>query len=152
MSEEDVRTWSMAYSLSIDVYVCAERYLMKDFKACIATYLINHFEAVGLEAANPSVLESCRTLHAGLSLMDPLLKKVFARVGFLQARMWKKFPEFTSCFFAENPELAMLIMKEMAERREEDERGDLPAMERANQVFHPNGEFVHPRRRQVYEY
>src|SRR5277367_5497186 len=36
MSREDLHTWSLAYSLSVDVYVCAERYLMNDFKNCIA--------------------------------------------------------------------------------------------------------------------
>jgi len=41
MSQEDLRTWSLAYSLSIDVYVCAERYLMQDFKQCIAAFIIN---------------------------------------------------------------------------------------------------------------
>jgi hypothetical protein len=61
--------------------------------------------------------------------MDPLLKKVFARVGFLQARMWKNHQEETQSFFAENPELAFLIMKEMVERREQDISEDLPASE-----------------------
>lgn len=59
--------------------------------------------------------------------MDPLLKKVFARVGFLQARMWKNHQEETQSFFSENPELAFLIMKEMVERREQDITNDLPA-------------------------
>jgi hypothetical protein len=59
--------------------------------------------------------------------MDPLLKKVFARVGFLQARMWKNYQEETQSFFAENPDLAFLIMKEMVERRELDIEDDLPA-------------------------
>jgi hypothetical protein len=62
--------------------------------------------------------------------MDPLLKKVFARVGFLQARLFKNFQEETQAFFSENPELAFLIMKEMVERREEDIKDDLPSMER----------------------
>ncbi|TAQ90460.1 hypothetical protein B7494_g1182 [Chlorociboria aeruginascens] len=131
MSIEDLRTWCLAYSLSVDVYVCAERYLMQDFKSCISACIINNFEIAGLDAAQPSVLASCKTLLAGVSTMDPLLKKVFARVGFLQARLWKKFPEETSAFFMENPELATLIMKEMAERREEEKKDDLPAMERA---------------------
>jgi hypothetical protein len=59
--------------------------------------------------------------------MDPLLKKVFARVGFLQARMWKNHQEETQNFFSENPDLAFLIMKEMVERREQDISDDLPA-------------------------
>jgi hypothetical protein len=82
--------------------------------------------------------------------MDPLLKKVFARVGFLQARMWKNFQEETQSFFAENPELAFLIMKEMVERREQDTSEELPAMERPPPLFPmPEEIFVHqgPRRR-----
>lgn len=43
MSQEDIRTWSLAYSLSIDVYVCAERYLMQDFKAAIASFVVNRY-------------------------------------------------------------------------------------------------------------
>lgn len=132
MSPEDLHTWALTYSLSVEVYVCAERYLMRDFMRCIAAFIINNFEVAGLDAAQPSVLTSCKTLYNGVSSLDPLLKKVFARVGFLQARLWKRFPEETSQFFMENPELAPLIMKEMVERREEDVNagGDLPAMER----------------------
>src|SRR4051812_15604080 len=122
--------WSLAYALSVDVYVCAERYLMNDFKDCIAAYIINNFEVAGLEAALPTVLQSCKKLFLGLSPLDPLLKKVFARVGFLQARLWKNYPEETSEFFAENPGLAVLLMKEMMERKEQDVKDDLPAMER----------------------
>lgn len=127
MSQEDLRTWSQAYILSIDVYVCAERYLMKDFKETISAFIINNFEIAGQDAALPSVLESCRTLLDGVSPMDPLLKKIFARVGFLQARLWKIFPEETSKFFTEDAQLTTMIMKEMAERREEDMAADLPA-------------------------
>lgn len=130
MSVEDLRAWSMAYTLSIEVYVCADRYLMQDFKDGISAWVVNNFEIAGLDAAQPAVLASCRTLQKGVSSTDPLLKKVFARVGFLQARLWKKYPEETSAFFMENPELATLIMKEMIERREEDTQDDLPAMER----------------------
>lgn len=43
MSREDLRTWSLAYTLSIDVYVCAERYCLQDFKACIAAFIINRY-------------------------------------------------------------------------------------------------------------
>ncbi|TVY86400.1 hypothetical protein LAWI1_G007780 [Lachnellula willkommii] len=130
MSPEDLRTWSYAYSLSIDVYVCANRYLMQDFKAAISAFIINNFEIAGLDAAQPSVLQSCKTLHDGVSLMDPLLRKVFARVGFLQARLWKNFREEISVFYEENPKLVAIIMKEMIERREEDVKDDLPAMDR----------------------
>ncbi|KAI9640798.1 hypothetical protein NHQ30_010638, partial [Ciborinia camelliae] len=130
MSQEDLRTWSIAYSISIDVYVCAQRYLMQDFKNCVAAFIVNNFEVAGLDAALPSVLRSCKTLYDGVSSIDPLLKKVFARVGFLQARLWKAYPEETSNFFMDNPELSTLILKEMAERREEDSKDDLPAMDR----------------------
>jgi hypothetical protein len=41
MSPEDLRTWSLAYTLSIDVYVCADRYLMQDFKDCISAFIVN---------------------------------------------------------------------------------------------------------------
>jgi hypothetical protein len=136
MSREDLRTWSAAYTLSIEVYVCADRYLMQDLKACIAAFIINRyvtsrdftprsltsysFEVAGLEAALPEVLRSCKTLYNGVSSMDPLL----------QARLFKNFQEETQAFFSENPELAFLIMKEMVERREEDIKDDLPSMER----------------------
>ncbi len=87
----------------------------------------NSFEVAGLDASIPAVLRSCKTLQQGVSSVDPLLKKVFARVGFLQARMWKNHQEETQAFFAENPDLAFLIMKEMVERREQDLSDDLPA-------------------------
>jgi hypothetical protein len=130
MSQEDLRTWAMAYTLSVDVYVCANRFLMPDFKQCISNCIVNNFEIAGLDAALPAVLQSCKTLHAGLSPTDPLLKKIFARVGFLQARLWKNYGEETDAFFKENPELSTIIMREMTERREEDSRDDLPPMER----------------------
>ena len=120
----------MAYSLSINVYVCAERYLMNDFKTCIASYIVNQFEIAGVDAAQPGVLASCKTLYDGVSSHDPLLKKIFARVGFLQPRLHKKFFEETYEFLKENPELAQLMMKETMERVEEDAKNDLPAMDR----------------------
>jgi hypothetical protein len=43
MSNEDLRTWSLTYSLSIEVYVCAERYILQDFKSCIAAFVINRY-------------------------------------------------------------------------------------------------------------
>jgi hypothetical protein len=146
MSQEDLHTWSLAYTLSIDVYVCADRYLMQDFKRCISAFIVNSFEVAGLYASIPAVLKSCKTLQQGVSPMDPLLKKVFARVGFLQARMWKNYQEETQSFFAENPDLAFLIMKEMVERRELDIEDDLPAMERPPPLFSlgPEEIFVHP--------
>jgi len=91
---------------------------------------LNSFEIAGLDAAVPTILHSCRTLYNGVSSLDPLLKKVFARVGFLSARLAKKYQEETSAFYSENPEITFLIMKEMTERREEDRQDDLPPMHR----------------------
>jgi hypothetical protein len=84
--------------------------------------------------------------------LDPLLKKVFARVGFLQARLWKDFPEETQSFFMENPELALLIMKEMVERREQDKSDNLPPMERAIPLtpFGPEEVIIQPGPRRRY--
>lgn len=48
---------------------------------------------------------------------------MFARVGFLQARLDKDFPAETAEFFQENPDLALLIMREMVERTEEERLG-----------------------------
>jgi hypothetical protein len=96
---------------------------------------LSSFEVAGVEAAVPAVLQSCKVLYNGVSAVDPLLKKVFARVGFLQARLWKNFPEETQGFFMENPELALLIMKEMAERREQDKFDSLPPMDRPVPIF-----------------
>jgi hypothetical protein len=49
MSQEDLHTWSLAYTLSIDVYVCADRYLMQDFKRCISAFIVNRFVVVLLQ-------------------------------------------------------------------------------------------------------
>lgn len=43
MSAEDIRTWSLAYELSIEVYVCAEKYLLQDFKTAISAFVINRY-------------------------------------------------------------------------------------------------------------
>jgi len=131
MSDEDLRTWVMTYELSVDVYICAERFLMMDFKSCIQHCIIDEFETAGIQAAQPQILACCKKLYAGMSNNDPLLKKVFARVGFLLARLWKNYPEETHNFWMENPEVGSLIMKETMERRDEDAMDDLPAMDRA---------------------
>jgi hypothetical protein len=49
MSQEDLHTWSLAYTLSIDVYVCADRYLMQDFKKCISAFIVNRCVVVLLQ-------------------------------------------------------------------------------------------------------
>ncbi|TVY82678.1 hypothetical protein LSUE1_G001810 [Lachnellula suecica] len=143
MSPEDLRTWSYAYSLSIDVYVCANRYLMQDFKSAISAFIINNFEIAGVDAAQPSVLQSCKTLYEGVSNMDPLLKKIFARVGFLSARLWENFPQQISTFNEENPKILSIIMREMIARREEDVKDDLPAMDRPIPLAPPAPEEIH---------
>lgn len=130
MTKDDIRSWVMAYTLSIDVYVCAEKFLMYEFKGCIAECIVHNFEVAGVDAAQPEVLQSCKKLHAGLINSDVLLKKVFARVGFLLARLWKNFPEETHNFWMEYPEVGALIMKETMERRDADSGDILPAMER----------------------
>lgn len=109
--------------------------------------LPNSFEVAGLEAAVPAVLESCRTLQNGVSPIDPLLKKVLSRVGFLQTRLGKNYPEETQRFFSENPELPYLIMKEMVERIEEDRPDSLPPMEAPNRPFGTGPEEIIRRRR-----
>ncbi len=89
--------------------------------------------------------------------MDPLLKKVFARAGFLSARLSKNFPEETQTFFSENSELTYLIMKEMIERKEEDRPDDLPPMHRhmppplgPEEIVIQGPRHYHPR--PIYEY
>lgn len=134
-----MRTWLMAYELSIDVYICAERYCLDDFKACIRLSIVDYLETAGMDAAQPLLLECCRKLHAGLSANDVLLKMVFARVGFLLARLWKNYGEETHLFWMENAEVGALIMKETMERRELDAGVDLPSMSR---VFQPGREMV----------
>lgn len=152
MSEEDLRTWTLAYSLSIDVYVCAERYLMNDLKTCISNYIINQFEIAGHDAAQPGVLVSCKVLHAGVPTSDPLLKKVFARVGFLQTRMRKNFRSYANEFFLENPELTNLIMQEMGERTEEDVKDHLPSMDRPLIPPPPRDDVIIPGPRRRYDH
>ena len=134
MDGEDMRTWLMAYELSVDVYICAERYCLDDFKSCIRLCIIDYLETAGMDAAQPLLLECCRKLHAGLSANDVLLKMVFARVGFMLARLWKNHGEETHLFWMENAEVGGMIMKETMERREMDAGEDLPAMSRVFQV------------------
>ena len=130
MDTEDMRTWLMAYELSVDVYICAERYCLDDFKTCIRSCITDYLETAGMDAAQLVVLECCKKLHLGLTPSDVLLKMVFARVGFLLARLWRNFPEETHLFMIDNPEVGGLIMKETMERREMDAGDDLPSMSR----------------------
>lgn len=128
---EDLRTWLLAYELNIDVYIMANKYLMEDFKREVAKATIDMLETAGSDAAAPQVLRLCSKLRRGLPESDPLLKMVFARVGFLQGLLWRKEPESTEKFLHENPEVAALMLRETVVRREEDYGGrNLPSMER----------------------
>ena len=126
---EDLRTWLLTYELNIDVYILANKFLLEGFKTEIARAAIDMLETAGSDAAVPAVLFLCRKLYDGLPENDNLLKMVFARVGFLQP--WRHSPEETNEFLVANPEIAPLLLREMASRREEDAVGRaLPSMER----------------------
>ncbi|KAI5465909.1 hypothetical protein BGZ63DRAFT_347275 [Mariannaea sp. PMI_226] len=127
---EDMRTWLMAYELNLDVYICANRYLMEDFGKSVMRSCIDMLETAGIDAAHPQVLRLCRKLYAGVPEDDQLLKMVLARVGFLQPTLWKKYPQETSEFLVENPELAAAILRETVMRHEANlVTLDLPSME-----------------------
>ncbi|KAK0731601.1 hypothetical protein B0H67DRAFT_79742 [Lasiosphaeris hirsuta] len=129
ISGEDLRTWLLAYELNIDVYILANKFLLEGFKAEIARAAIDMLETAGADAAVPKVLFLCHKLYEGLPENDPLLKMIFARVGFLQP--WRQAPDETQDFLVAHPEIAPLLLKEMASRREEDFNGRaLPSMER----------------------
>lgn len=129
MTEEDLRSWLMAYELSVDVYICADRYLMDEFKKCVAKAIEDQLETAGMDAAEPRVLHCCKKLHDALPENDVLLRKVFARVGFMLPRLRKDFQPETQNFWMENPEVNWAIMKETMERREQDYSDQLPAMD-----------------------
>jgi len=118
MPLEDQRTWALAHELSIDVYILASKFLMEDFKNCVAAYIIDAFETAGLGAALPAVLYSCKTLLQGVRDSDPLICIMFARVGFLQAKLWRDYEGEIGEFFAEEPAVAVRIMREMVKRRD----------------------------------
>ncbi|KAK3498626.1 hypothetical protein B0T13DRAFT_271539 [Neurospora crassa] len=80
----DLRTWLLCYEHTLSVYILANKFLLDDFKAEIARYVIDMLESAGTDAAVPQVLFLCKRLWEGLPESDPLLKMVFARVGFLQ--------------------------------------------------------------------
>ncbi|KAK4215977.1 hypothetical protein QBC37DRAFT_105433 [Rhypophila decipiens] len=126
---QDLRTWLLIYELNIDVYIMANKFLLDDFKREIARKAIDMLETAGSDAAVPKVLFMCRKLYEGLPEDDNLLKMIFARVGFLQP--WRKAPAETQDFLMAHPEIAALLLREMAARREEDFGGrTLPSMER----------------------
>ncbi len=128
---EDLQTWLLAYEQNLDVYICANKFLMEDFKREVARVTIDMLETAGSDAAVPEVLRLCRKLYQGLSEVDPLLKMIFARVGFLQPVLWGRDAEDTSQFLVCHPEVAALILRETASRRQDDIGGGLlPSMER----------------------
>ncbi|OHW89869.1 BTB/POZ domain-containing protein [Colletotrichum incanum] len=133
---EDMRTWLAIYDLSISVYACANKYLMDDFKAVIQRHCVDMLESAGSDAAQSAVLQLCSKLYAAVPESDPLLRMVFARIGFLQPLLWQRAPQHTSEFLIGHPEVAALMLRETAIRREEDLGSRaLPSMERAT---HPH--------------
>jgi hypothetical protein len=129
ISGEDLRTWLLAYELHLDVYIAANKFLLEDLKKEIARAAVDMLETAGSDAAVFEVLCLCRKLYDGLPESDPLLKMVFARVGFLQP--WRRAPRETDDFLMANPEIAPLLLREMAARREDDVNGRaLPSMVR----------------------
>ncbi len=72
-----------------------------------------------------------QALTKGLSEDDPLLKMIFARVGFLQPLLWGRDADGTGQFLVCHPEVAALMLRETANRRQDDVGGRLlPSMER----------------------
>lgn len=131
ISGEDLRTWLLAYELNLDVYILANKFLVEGFKRTVARAAVDMLETAGADAAVPQVLRLCAKLRAGLPETDPLLRMVFARVGFLQGLLWKREPEATERFLVENPDVAAVMLRETVVRREEDFGGrNLPSMER----------------------
>ncbi|KAI0889946.1 uncharacterized protein GGS22DRAFT_6412 [Annulohypoxylon maeteangense] len=126
---QDLRTWLLTYELNIDVYICANKFLLDDFKSAIARSCIDMLETAGPDAAHIEVLRLCQKLYEGLPESDRLLRMIFARVGFLNTYLWRRAHDATAEFFHAHPEVSALMFKETLVRREE-EHGELPAMER----------------------
>ena len=127
---EDLRTWLMAYRLNINVYICAERFLMDGMKKNVARHTVDMLETAGTDAAQPEVLQLCAELHAKVPETDPLLKMILPRVGFLQPILWKNSPMETSEFLINNPEVGARMLRETVLRHELDtEKKGLPPME-----------------------
>ncbi|KAK3394701.1 hypothetical protein B0H63DRAFT_55417 [Podospora didyma] len=146
ISGEDLRTWLLAFELHVDVYILANKFVLEGFKREIARVAIDMLETAGADAAIPEVLFLCRKLYEGLPENDALLKMVFARVGFLQP--WRRAPEETQDFLLQNPEIAPMLLREMAARREEDFNGrNLPSMERSWFPTHPAVDPISPYQR-----
>ncbi|RYP93497.1 hypothetical protein DL770_000381 [Monosporascus sp. CRB-9-2] len=132
ISGQDLRTWLLTYELNIDVYICANKFLLDGFKQAIARTCIDMLETAGADAAQIEVLEPvCWKLYQGLPESDRLLRMVFARVGFLQPHLFRRAPRETLEFLHAHPEVSAIVLREMGARREEDlGQNQLPAMER----------------------
>ena len=63
---EDLRTWLLTYSLDLDVYICANKFMMDDFKSEVARHVVDMLETAGSDAAQPEVLQLCRKMYHGL--------------------------------------------------------------------------------------
>ncbi|KAK4165690.1 hypothetical protein QBC43DRAFT_192941, partial [Cladorrhinum sp. PSN259] len=130
ISGEDLATWLLAYELDIDVYILANKFCLHGFMKSVARSLIDLLESAGPDAAVPQVLYLCQKVYAGLPENDPLLKMIFARVGFLQPWRSDETDEANEWLIA-HPEIASLLLMEMAARRDVDEGGRgvvLPSM------------------------
>lgn len=128
---EDLQTWLLAYELCIEVYICADTYLMEEFKAEVSRRTIDMLETAGSDAAQPRVLQSCARLVHNVGEADCLSRMVLARAGFLQSLLWSRFAEETNEFLMANPDVAALMLREMAARREDEPSGrTLPSMHR----------------------
>ncbi|KAF5706471.1 DNA polymerase theta subunit [Fusarium mundagurra] len=128
---EDLQTWFLAYELNLDVYICATRYLMDDFRKAVMRSCVDMLETAGWDAAQPKMMHLCRKLYRSVPEVDDLLKMVMARVGFLQPLLWKRAPVETSEFLVSNPELAATILRETVMRHSQP-TADLPSMEHAH--------------------
>lgn len=121
----------MTYELVLEVYICANRFLLDDFMKVVMRRCIDMLETAGVDAAQPAVLQQCRNLLAGVPESDPLLKMVLARVGFLQAQLWKRHPTTTADFLKTNPDVSAMMLRETVLRHDKDmEKAFLPSMER----------------------
>jgi hypothetical protein len=105
--------------------------------------MVDMLETAGTDAAQPSVLRLCRRLYEGVPESDPLLKMLFARVGFLQPVLWARASQETQDFLTNNPEVAAILLRETAARRQDDFGvKSLPSMERgwfAGPLIYPPG-------------
>lgn len=129
---EDLRTWLLAYELNLDIYICANRFLMDDFRKAVMRSCVDMLETAGADAAQTEVLQLTKKLYSSVPEIDPLLKMVLARVGFLQPLLWKRAPEETSEFLVSNPELAAAILRETVMRHDAISGiAALPSMEHA---------------------